>query len=513
MTVGIHQHKAGRVPQLVAEVAIAIAAAEVEIDVAPERRVTRHREAQRIGAVGRDAVGKFLAGGFCDAVGLLRIHQADGALGNQRFEINAVDQVDRIERIAFRFRHFLAAGVAHQTVHVDGIERYFAGEVGGHHHHPCNPEEDDVEAGHQYRGRHEPFVVRRFFRPAERGKWHQRGREPGIEHVFVACQLACVTIGTRFCVSFFLGVGDVNLAVSACCVNLVPGRNLVAPPQLARDTPVLDIVEPLVVGVGPVFRHHLDFAIRDFFQRDFGNRLAGKVRAFRRGLAHRDEPLVGQHRLDHHAGTVAARHHQFVRLDGFQQALGVEVGDDLLAGGEAIHALIRNRTVFVDFCIQRQNADLVQIVALANLIIVEVVRRRDLHATGAEFLVDIFVDDNRDFTSAQWQHQHFADQVRVTLVSRIDRHCDVTQHGLGPRGGHRQVTGTVRQRIADVPHEAVFFFRYHLQIRHRSTQHRVPVHQPLAAINQALLEQAHEDIGHHFRTRLVHREVFALPVG
>jgi hypothetical protein len=34
----------------------------------------------------------------------------------------------------------------------------------------------------------------------------------------------------------------------------VPGGDLVAPPQLPRDAPVLDVVQPLVVGVDPVFR-------------------------------------------------------------------------------------------------------------------------------------------------------------------------------------------------------------------------------------------------------------------
>jgi hypothetical protein len=59
---------------------------------------------------------------------------------------------------------------------------------------------------------------------------------------------------------------------------------------------------------------------------------------FRCRLAHGDEPLVGQHRLDDHAGTVAARHHQLVRLDLFQQALRFQVGHDLLARFEAVQA-------------------------------------------------------------------------------------------------------------------------------------------------------------------------------
>jgi hypothetical protein len=49
--------------------------------------------------------------------------------------------------VAFGFGHFLTAGIAHQTMHIHGVERYLAGEVRGHHDHACHPEENDVEAG------------------------------------------------------------------------------------------------------------------------------------------------------------------------------------------------------------------------------------------------------------------------------------------------------------------------------------------------------------------------------
>jgi hypothetical protein len=50
----------------------------------------------------------------------------------------------------------------------------------------------------------------------------------------------------------------------------------VAPPQLARDAPVLDVVQPLVVGVGPVLGHELDLARSDFFQRRSAIDLPGR---------------------------------------------------------------------------------------------------------------------------------------------------------------------------------------------------------------------------------------------
>ena len=64
-----------------------------------------------------------------------------------------------------------------------------------------------------------------------------------------------------------------------------------------------------------------------------------------------------------------------------------------------------------------------------------------------------------------------------------------------------------------MPHRALFFHAFHFQIRHRRAQHGIPVHQPLATVNQTLLKQAHEHFGNGLRARLVHREILALPIG
>ena len=39
--------------------------------------------------------------------------------------------------------------VAHEGVDVDVAERHLVHDVQAHHHHPGDPEEDDVEAGDQ----------------------------------------------------------------------------------------------------------------------------------------------------------------------------------------------------------------------------------------------------------------------------------------------------------------------------------------------------------------------------
>src|SRR6185369_12847841 len=62
----VHQHEARRVPELVAEVGVALAALRVEVDVAAERRERAEREAQRVGAEARDAVRELGGGGLAN---------------------------------------------------------------------------------------------------------------------------------------------------------------------------------------------------------------------------------------------------------------------------------------------------------------------------------------------------------------------------------------------------------------------------------------------------------------
>ena len=81
----VHQHVARGVPQLVAEVLVAVDAAEIEADVAAHRRERAEREAQRIGAVAPECrSGNCLRVFFSMRSLQVRLHQAAGALGDQR---------------------------------------------------------------------------------------------------------------------------------------------------------------------------------------------------------------------------------------------------------------------------------------------------------------------------------------------------------------------------------------------------------------------------------------------
>ncbi len=385
---------------------------------------------------------------------------------------------------------------------VDVLERHAAGEVLGHHDHPGDPEEDDVVARDQHaRGQVEVVVARglgALVRPAQRREREQGRGEPGVEHVLLAAQRLAGRLG----LGFLLAARDVDIALV-----VVPGRDLVAPPELARDGPVLDVLHPVVVGVDPVLGHEAHLARAHHVDRLLRDRLAVGA-----GLGHGHVPLVGQHRLDDGAGARAARHHQLVLLGLDQEAQRVEVGHHGLARHEAVEAAVFLGRVVVDGRVEREDADGLELVALAHRIVVVVVRGRDLHHAGAEGLVDVVVGDHRDQPVDQRQAHLLADQRLVALVFRMDHHGRVAEHGLGPGGGHRERARAVFQRVGDVPEPAVLFLALDLEVAHGGLERRVPVHQALAAVDQALFIELDEGVHHHGRELLVHGEVFAAPV-
>ena len=185
LAVDVHEHESRRVPQLVAEIAIAFAAREIEVERAAEGREAGKGEAHRVGAVSRDALWKLSSDPLLDRRTLLLQHQPLGLLRQQVLEAGAADQVQRIEHVALGLGHFLALLVAHDRIDVHVAERQLAGEIGRHHDHAHDPEKNDVEAGDEYRARQKHFELARLLRPAERRMAPQGGREPGVEHVGV----------------------------------------------------------------------------------------------------------------------------------------------------------------------------------------------------------------------------------------------------------------------------------------------------------------------------------------
>ena len=199
LALAIHQHKLGGVPQLVAEIAIALAALGVEVDVAAQAGITGHGEAQGVGTKCRDARRELFGRVFAHLRRGLWLAQADDTLVQQRRQLDAINEVHRVQHIAFALAHFLALCIAHQAVDVDVLEGHGAGrvlgcgrEVRGHHDHPGDPEKDDVKTRDQHGGGQEQVLLNGLLRPAQSREGHQGTGVPSVQHVFIADQFTRV---------------------------------------------------------------------------------------------------------------------------------------------------------------------------------------------------------------------------------------------------------------------------------------------------------------------------------
>ena len=128
-----------------------------------------------------------------------------------------------------------------------------------------------------------------------------------------------------------------------------------APPQLTRNTPIGDVVHPLVVGVHPVFRHKLHFTGMHRINGFLRNAFACGV--FVADLVHGNKPLVGQHGFHNLAGAGAYRQHHLVRFDFQHQTHCVQIAVHCFACFESVHAMVGRRSVLVDLGIQGEDGD------------------------------------------------------------------------------------------------------------------------------------------------------------
>src|SRR6266487_1588762 len=104
----------------------------------------------------------------------------------------------------------------------------------------------------------------------------------------------------------------------------VPGRNLVAPPELARDAPGLDVLHPIEIGRFPLFRDKDSAVVTNGADRLLRQRLGVDI------------PLIGQERLGHGTGALAVRHHMCMSFRFLEQTGVLKRIDNALAGDKSI---------------------------------------------------------------------------------------------------------------------------------------------------------------------------------
>ena len=147
-----------------------------------------------------------------------------------------LDRLHRVDPRAEALRHPPPVGREDRRRDDHVRERDLAEQEEAGEDHPVLPEADDLARRDVDVARVVALELRRLLRPAERRERPERRREPRVEHVGVALELRRAALGAR------LGRRPRARPVP---VRARPDRDLVAPPELARDAPVGRLLERL----------------------------------------------------------------------------------------------------------------------------------------------------------------------------------------------------------------------------------------------------------------------------
>ena len=185
-----------------------------------------------------------------------------------------IDDVKRIDAVPERLGHLDVIGVAHGSVQVNGVERGRVHEGIAGHDHARHPEEENLRRRNQVVGRIERSQRRRaLVGPTESGNGEEPRREPGVEHILVLPHGTAAFVAGAY-------VGATHYLLVALVA--VPYRYAVPPPELSRDVPVANVLEPIDIDCFPALRQNANSSIAHGCESGFRQRL------------HLHEPLVGE---------------------------------------------------------------------------------------------------------------------------------------------------------------------------------------------------------------------------
>ena len=165
-------------------------------------------------------------------------------------------------------------------------------------------------------------------------------------------------------------------------------------------------------------------------------------------MFHLKEPLHREFRLNRHIGAFGVTHLIIIVLDLLQQSGFLHVDDDLLAHILTRHADI-NASGLADGGVVVEDVDALQVVLLAQHIVIHIVGGSDLQTARTELDVDIVILDDGDDTVDQRHYDFLAAQPLVLWVGRVDAHGRVAHDGLGTRGGYHGIAATLLIGVDD----------------------------------------------------------------
>src|SRR5574344_1059961 len=203
----------------------------------------------------------------------------------------------------------------------------------------------------------------------------------------------------------------------------VPHRDSVSPPKLAGNAPILDVLEPVNIGILP------------FLWEESNLIISPGIKGLLSHGIHLYEPLFAQIRFHNCATAIAMAN--FMRMVLFSNviALSLQIIDYKLSCLKDTKISVLLRTIIIQGSIRVEYVNGFKTVPFSTLIVIRVMGRSDLDHACSKCYIDKAVSNDRDLPVSKWQNKHLANDILVALIIRVQCDCDITEHSL--RTGRR----------------------------------------------------------------------------
>ena len=273
------------------------------------------------------------------------------------------------------------------------------------------------------------------------------------------------------------------------------------PPKLARDTPVLDVFQPVAVGIFILCGIELEFVVHYGRQSEI------------RKVLHLEEPLHGEFGFNSNASAFGATHLISVGFHLFHESCFLKVLLNLSAHVETVHAYVHT-CGFREGAVVVENVDRREVVLLTEHVVINVVSGSHLEATSTKLYVNIFVLNHGDATAYDGHNDALAFEPFVLGVVGVNTHGCVAHDSFGACCCHNGIAtfSVALNHVTEVVEFGVFFLINNFLVRECGLCSRVPVYHAYATVNQPLIVEVNKHLNDAFRALIVHCEGGTIPV-
>ncbi len=158
---------------------------------------------------------------------------------------------------------------------------------------------------------------------------------------------------------------------------------------------------------------------------------------------------------------------------------------------------------------------------LADVPVVRIVRGCDLEEARGVLRLgviaiashdDVVVLDDWDAPPNNGKGDERAAKFGSAGIVRVHRDRGIAEHCLWTCGRDRHMAASVLEWISQIPHVPSDLFHLYFVVGQCGLRDRIPVHQPLASLDQAILKQTEEGVPNSGGAHGVHCEACTLPI-